>query len=48
VESGYAKLYKWTKSEANIISYINNAFDRKNNNADLIKNDRVQFERNRA
>ncbi|BCS54326.1 TIR domain-containing protein [Geobacter sp. SVR] len=48
LESGYAKLYKWTESETNITKYINDAFDRKSKNSDLIKNGRLQFERNRS
>jgi len=48
LESGYASLYKWTKSEANITKYINDAFERKSKNSDLIRNSRLQFERNRS
>jgi len=48
LESGYASLYKWTESEAYIKKYINDAFERKNKNAALRKNSRLQFERNRA
>lgn len=48
LESGYASLYKWTKGETSITKYINDAFERKNKNADLIRNSRLQFERNRA
>lgn len=47
LESGYASLFKWTKSEVQIQKYINDAFDRKNTSSNLIVNNRTQFQRNR-
>jgi len=54
IKTGYASIYKWEstaskneKGEYPIKNWINAAFDRKNNNSDLIDNSREQFKNNR-
>ena len=47
LESGYASVHKWTKSEDRIQKYINAAFDRKNTSSNLIDNSRIQYQKNR-
>ncbi|MBA2846166.1 hypothetical protein HNP88_000350 [Methanococcus maripaludis] len=47
VKTGYAKVYNWTEYPSTIKRYVNEAFARKNNNADLIDNSRPQFKNNR-
>lgn len=47
-KSGYAKYYDWTNRKTSIKKWIEEAFNAKKNNSDLINNSRSQIGRNRC
>jgi hypothetical protein len=46
--SGFAKLYDWTDNEGLLVSWVEEAFNRRDSHADLRDNRRLQFLRNRC
>lgn len=48
LNSGYAKYYDWTTNENLIKKWIDESFNAKKNNSNLINNSRSQFGRNRC
>ncbi len=48
VKSGYAKIYEWPQSDANLVHMIETAFSEKTTLKDKIDNSRPQYQNNRC